>query len=507
MEITRLGSIMGAIGVLCTIGGFGLPLLAPHTENTASMVLGVGTLCLLGYLAIHFQGLIKGSQKRATRLGTHSILALLLAALALGLTNFLAAKHGPEWDYSETKNFTLSRQTYQVLRALPQEVNIHVFTREGSPGYGGYKDLLTTYEKESQLLSVDFIDPERHPDKAKTYQVTRIDTAVIESGAQQIYLQRASEADVTNAILRVTRDSKKGIAFLTGHAEKSVSDNETPGLSRAADALNKQGYAITTVTWDEFPSITASLAVIPSPTQTLTVDDVNRTAQFLRKGGRLLILSDPSSKDALDPLLSPWGIQLGSGILADEQDRLGRGSPTALMVRTFTTHDITENFTTPIIFPVSRSVTFDASKGTHWDYESLTHTSPKSWEETTLTNTEPVFDEDQDTKGPFTVAGVLTSKRVGQDGKPESAIIIVGNAAFATNGWLTYPGNTDFFLKAIAWLAQEETLVSITPKEPAFHPFVPNPSQEQALVFFQVLFLPLLTLFLGLSVWKRRRSL
>ena len=94
-----------------------------------------------------------------------------------------------------------------------------------------------------------------------------------------------------------------------------------------------------------------------------------------------------------------------------------------------------------------------------------------------------------------------------RDQQPESAIVIVGNAAFATNGWLTYPGNTDFFLKTIAWLAKEEALVSLTPKEPAFHPFVPNPSQEQSLVFFQVLFLPLLVLFLGLSVWKRRRSL
>ena len=80
--------------------------------------------------------------------------------------------------------------------------------------------------------------------------------------------------------------------------------------------------------------------------------------------------------------------------------------------------------------------------------------------------------------GPFTVAAALTSKRVGQDQKPESAIVIVGNAAFATNGWLTYPGNTDFFLKTMAWLAKEEALVSLTPKEPAFHPFVPNPSQE-----------------------------
>jgi ABC-type uncharacterized transport system involved in gliding motility auxiliary subunit len=152
-------------------------------------------------------------------------------------------------------------------------------------------------------------------------------------------------------------------------------------------------------------------------------------------------------------------------------------------------------------------VTFDATKGKNWDFVSLAQTSSKSWEETTLDKTHPVFNEDQDPKGPFTIAALLTSKRVGQDGKPESAIIIVGNAAFATNGWLTYPGNTDFFLKMMAWLAQEEALVSLTPKDPAFHPFVPNSSQEEVLVFFQVLFLPLLLLFLGLSVWKRRRSL
>jgi ABC-type uncharacterized transport system involved in gliding motility auxiliary subunit len=451
--------------------------------------------------------LVRGSRKRSTRLGTHSILALLLAGLAVGLINFLASKHGPEWDFSETKNFTLSRQTYQVLRALPREVSIHVFTRDGSPGYGAYQDLLTTYAKESPLLTVEFIDPERHPDKAKAYQITRIDTAVIESGKQKIYLQRASEADVTNAVLRVTRDIKKGIAFTTGHSEKSVSDTETPGLSRAADALKKQGYAVAAVDWKNVNSSKASILVIPSPTQPLISEDVNHITQFLGNGGRLLILGDPSSKESLDPLLSRWGVQLGTGILADEQDRLGRGSPTALMVRTFTTHDITEDFTTPIIFPVSRSVMFNATQGKNWDFIALAQTSPKSWEETLLTKAEPVFNEDQDTKGPFTVAALLTSKRMGQDQKPESAIVIVGNAAFATNGWLTYPGNTDFFLKTMAWLAQEEALVSLTPKEPAFHPFVPNPSQEQVLVFFQVLFLPLLTLFLGLSVWRRRRSL
>lgn len=507
MEVVRLSSILGIVGTVLIIMGLGLPMVSPQGGNLASILLGIGTLCFLGYFAFHFRNLSALAQKRSTRLGAHSLMSILLAGIVVGLINFLAAKHAPEWDFSETQNFTLSRQTHEVLRALPREVKITVFTHEGSPGYGAYQDLLTTYAKESPLITLEFIDPERQPDKAKTYQVTRIDTAVIESGSQKLYLQRSSEADMTNALLRVTQDTKKRIAFVTGHGEKSLSDTESSGLSRAGDALTKQGYAVETVTWQDTASNKAAVLVVASSTVPVSAEDQRWIGQFLEKGGRLLVMGDPASQTSLTPLLSPWGIQLGTGILADEQDRLGRGSPTALLVRTFTTHDITEDFTTPILFPVSRSVTFDATQGKSWEYVALAQTSPESWEERDLTAPQPEFTAGQDPKGPFTVAGLLTPKTLDQSPPSQSAVIIVGNAAFATNGYLTYPGNTDFFLKAIAWLAQEEALVTLTPKEPAFHPFVPNPSQEQALVFFQVLFLPLLTLFLGLSVWKRRRRL
>ena len=507
MEVTRLSSILGMGGILLSLVGLSLPMIYPDGGILATILLTIGTLCLLGYFAFHFRSFTALARTRSTRLGAHSLASVLLAGILVGLLNLLAAKHAPEWDFSETQHFTLSRQTYQVLRTLPREVILTVFSHEGSPGYDAYQDLLTTYAKESSLITLKFVDPERQPNKAKEYHVSRIDTAVVESGTQKIYLQRASETDMTNALLRVTRDTKKQIAFLTGHGEKSLSDTESSGLSRAADALTKQGYAIGTVDWQNAASIDAAVLVAASPTQSVSSEDHHRIEQFLEKGGRLLVLGDPDSHTSLAPLLSPWGVQLGTGILADEQDRLGRGSPTALLVRTFTTHDITEDFTTPILFPVSRSVSFDAAHGKTWEYVPLAQTSPESWEETDLASPQLEFTAGQDQKGPFTIAGLLTRKPIDQTSVTQSAIIIVGNAAFATNGYLTYPGNTDFFLKAIAWLAQEDELVSLTPKEPAFHPFVPNPSQEQALVFFQVLFLPLLTLFLGLSVWKKRRSL
>lgn len=508
MEITRVATLCAVLGLLLILGGLGLPLFLTESETWESILLITGGLLLAGYFVIHIRSIARLARNRSARLGLHSILSVILAVIIVALGNFLAARHAPEWDFSETQNFTLSRQTYEVLRKLPREVRIKVFTHEGSPGYGPYQDLLTTYDHESPLVTVEFIDPEHQPGMAKEYQITQIDTAVFASGEQKIYVQRPNEAELTNALLRVSRDQKNQLAFLTGHGEASTSDTERSGLSRVKEALTKQGYELAGIDLPELrTAIQPSVLIIPSPTQPISPEDQQTIEAFIKKGGRLLLMGDPNHETPLASVLGKWGIEMGNGILADAQDRLGRGSPTALLVRTFTTHDITEDFTAPILFPVSRSVNFDAEKGREWDFVALAQTSQNSWEEMDRTNSEPTFEEGQDTKGPFTVAALLTSKAQGPDAQPLSAIVIIGNSAFATNGYFTYPGNTDFFLKTIAWLAKEDALVTLTPKNPAFHPFVPNPSQEQALVFFQVLFLPLLTLFLGLSVWKRRRSL
>lgn len=508
MEITRAATLLAVLGLLLVACGVGLPLLLPEFGPWASVVLGAGGLLLAASFILHFRSITTFTRNRSTRMGLHSFFSVVLAGIIVALGNFLAARHAPEWDFSETQNFTLSRQTYEVLRNLPREIAVTVFTHEGSPGYGPFQDLLTTYDHESPLVTVEFVDPEHQPGVAKEFQITQIDTAVFSSGEQRIYVQRPSEAELTNALLRVSRDQKNRLGFLTGHGEASTTNTGSSGLSRVQDALSKQGYELSSLDFSELrTSNQPTVLIIPSPSQPISPEGQHTVEEFVQNGGRLLLMADPNQEPPLPALLEKWGIELGSGILADAQDRLGRGSPTALLVRTFTTHDITEDFTSPILFPVSRSVAFDPKTGQEWDFVALAQTSPDSWEEMDRTNSQPTFDEDQDPKGPFTVAGLLTSKARGPDGQPEKAVVIIGNSAFATNGYFTYPGNTDFFLKTIAWLAKEDALVTLTPKNPAFHPFVPNPSQEQALVFFQVLFLPLLTLFLGLSVWKRRRSL
>jgi len=509
MELTRLLTTLGIVGGVLAIVGLLLPFMVHQAEGIATALEVLALVCLSIYFSAHFQSLKAFSARRSTRLGFNSIFGLILATTIVVIVNFLAARHAPQWDLSETQYFTLARQTYQVLRDLPGNVAIKVFSHKGSPAFQAFRDLLSTYAQESSRLSVEFIDPERRPEMARTYEITRIDTAVLESGDKKIYLTHVSEADMTNALLRVTRETNKELMFLTGHGERSLFDQQPPGFSRARDLLRKQGYQVDTSPLsgeDALPENTKVL-ILASPQQAIPQEIQTRISRFVSNGGRLLLLVDPADVEVLDHLIAQWGITLGKGIVVDERDRLGRGSPTALLIRTFTNHDITEDFTVPILLPVSRYIDFQPEQGPAWEFVSLAQTSEESWAETNLTNTVPKLNPKEDVKGPFTIAGALTPKTPSDSSDHLPAIVIVGNSAFASNAYLNYPGNTDFFLKTMAWLADEDQLVSIPPKDPTFRPFVPNPSQEQALLFFQVLFLPGFILFVGLSVWRRRRRL
>ena len=117
------------------------------------------------------------------------------------------------------------------------------------------------------------------------------------------------------------------------------------------------------------------------------------------------------------------------------------------------------------------------------------------------------YNEKEDIQGPLPLAAALVPKKAPEENQPRPAIVIIGNSAFASNGFINFPGNSDFFLHAIGWLAEDRDLISISPKEPALRPFVPNPLQERILLYVQVIFLPAITFLFGILVWRKRRRL
>ena len=504
-----LVSAAGILGALLALGGGVAYTLAPDKLWLVSLLESAAVMCLIAFFVMHFETVKTFSGRRSTRLGINSILMVVLFLGILVIINFLTVRHSVRWDFSEAQHFTLAPQTFQVLRNLKQDVRFTIFTQERSPSYNTYRDLLEGYRQASDKVKIEFVDPERKPAAARQYGITRLDTAVIESGEQSTRVTAASEAELTGAIVRVSRESKKRIVFLEGHGEHAVTDQERNGLSVVKEALTKQGYEVAGLSLFQESAVpeNTSVLVVAGPSRAVTPEEQERIRRYVTGGGHLLVMLDPDVQANLDGMLAQWGVEPGKGVLVDLQDRLAQGDLTALLVRTFTEHDITQDLTSAVLFPMARHLVLHEDKAMDWEHVPLARTSPRSWAETDLKGRVVSYSAKDDIQGPLPLAFAITPKKKPEAGKPRPAIVVIGNSSFAMNGYVRFPGNMDFFLSTVGWLAEERDLISITAKEAAFRPFIPNATQERLLLYVQVLLLPSLTFLWGMTIWRKRRRL
>ncbi|HKT34546.1 MAG TPA: GldG family protein [Nitrospira sp.] len=500
---------LGVIGLSLALAGMIGYHFAPERLWIVTAVEALALLCLILFFIGHADTVKAVSSRRSTRMGANSALMVLLFIGILSIVNFLAARHSVRWDLSENQNFSLAPQTYRVIRSLPRDVKITVFTREKDPGYQTYKERLDSYRQASAKISVEFVDPERQPKVAQSYGITRSDTAVLESGAQTVRVTNPSETELTGALIRVSKDDKKRIVFLEGHGEAGIDNRDRTGFSLAKEILIKQGYEVGTLsllTQTAVPDNT-SIVAIAGPRKPMTPEELDRIQAYVEKGGHLLVMVDPGTQAELNPLLKHWGVALGPGVLVDFQDRLAQGEPTVLLVRTFTEHEITQDLNAAVLFPLARHVTFDEQIGKDWDFVQLARTSPNSRAVLKASGRIIALDEKADIKGPLAMAAAIAPKTPPAEGKPRPAIVVIGNSSFASNAFVNFPGNSDFFLHTAAWLAQDRDMIAIGPRDQTLRPFVPNPIQERTLLYVQVFFLPAIVLFAGVNVWRKRRRL
>ena len=500
---------LGVMGSLLALAGMIGYQLAPEHLWIVTTLEGLALVCLILFFVAHANALKAVSSRRSTKMGVNSLLMVLLLIGILSIVNFLAARHSIRWDLSENQNFSLAPQTHRVIRSLPRDVKITVFTREKDPGYQTYKERLDSYRQASARIAIEFVDPERQPKVAQSYGITRSDTAIFESGSQTVRVTTPSETELTGALIRVSKDDKKRILFLEGHGEPGIDNRDRSGFSMAKDILTKQGYevgALSLLTQTAVPE-NISILAIAGPRKPMTSEELDRIQTYVDRGGHLLVMVDPDTQADLNPLLKRWGLALGPGVLVDFQDRLAQGEPTVLLVRTFTEHEITQDLNAAVLFPLARHVSFDEQVGKDWDFVQLARTSTNSRAVLKTTGRIIALNEKEDIKGPLPMAAALAPKTPPAEGKPRPAIVVIGNSTFASNAFINFPGNSDFFLHAAAWLAQDRDMITIGPRDQALRPFVPNPVQERALLYLQVFFLPAVVFVAGVNVWRKRRRL
>ncbi len=454
------------------------------------------------------------SRGRYIKYTANSLVAIIAVLAIISFVNYIASKHRAKYDATEIDRFSLADQTIKVLEGLDRDVKALAFFQGRDLRVD---DLLRNYDYHSDHFTYEFIDPDKKPDTAKLYNIDKYGTIVLVAGDRDEKVEDNNEQGITNTLLKVTREEKKVVYFLTGHGERDLENIERTGYSTVNKIVEEQNYEVKTLNLareDSIPS-DCSAIVIASP-QTRPFDqELELIEGYLREGGSVLVMLDPGS-EALRGFLDGWGIAVGDDIIIDASGvgRIFGAGPTIPLISSYENHPITKGFKVMTFFPEARSVEKKEEVPSGVRVTSLAKTTKSSWAETDPEGGKFELDEDEDKRGPVSIAAVATKTIDAGDepapegetqGKETARLVVYGDSDFASNSYFHASGNSDLFLNTISWLLEDEELISIRPREREDRRLTLTAGQTKKVFYFSVVLMPLVIIGIGLVVWGRKR--
>lgn len=508
------------IGLALILAGLVTLRIRPQARTAALIVALLGLAAIAAYIVLNLSSLKKGFKRRSFIYSSNMLLVVVLVLAILVLVNTFLARHHYRVDFTASKLHSLSDQSVKVVKALKNDIIIKAFFREGNYGRGSIENLMKIYAYQSPKLKVEFIDPDKNPGLVKRYEVTQDGTTILESGDKDSRITSATEEDITNAIIKISREKKKTIYFLEGHGEETIAESGDNGYSTVKGELEKMGYEVKKLALAlsaNFPA-DCDLLVVPGPKKALLPNEVDTIKGHIGRGGRVFFMLDPETDPGLAPLLADYGLKIENDLIVDTVSRLLGGDYFMPVVSEYEYHDITKSFRYATFFPFARSIEEADKKPDGATVTVIARTSPNSWSERQLDQKEVKFDKDKDKQGPISLAVVETLKAKGTEtkdvppaekpaGEKEARLAVFGDSDFAANRYYGLSGNGNFFLNTVNWLTEEADLISIQPRTSSPRTIQLSPSQGRLLFFVSVILLPLAVLVLGIFVWLRRRSL
>jgi ABC-type uncharacterized transport system involved in gliding motility auxiliary subunit len=272
----------------------------------------------------------------------------------------------------------------------------------------------------------------------------------------------------------------------------------------------------------------ADVVVIAGPRTDFLGPEVELLKNYLARGGKLLVMLDPVLKPdqpqpvLLQALLKDWGIEAANDVVLDVSGmgRLLNTDESVPVAAAYPSHAITQEFGLLTAYPLARSMAPIEGGVNGRTAQKIVETSPRSWAESnlkSLSGGEPAKADETDKKGPIALASAVSGPATNapapkEPPKPgetpkqtEARIVAFGDSDFASNAALGVQGNRDLFLNTVNWLAQQENLISIRPKDPEDRRITLTADQERRIFYLTVLIVPGLILLAGVQTWWRRR--
>lgn len=531
--VHRILGIVGWLGTAIVFAAVVMRFLKPEWDQYASYAAWGGLACLLLYTAGQWREIAVFFRRRQARYGALASASVLIVLGILIAVNYLSSRQNKRWDLTENQQFSLSDQTVQLLRKLDAPVKFLVFDQEAN--FDRFRTRLTEYEYHSNDVDVEYIDADKRPVQARQYEIQSYGTVVIEYKGRRERVTSDREEDITNGLIKVITGEQKKVYFVQGHGEKSHTSTERDGYGSIAAGLGRDNYGVDGLVLAQHKEVPAdaSVVVVAGPKTDLLQGEADMLRRYLGRGGHVLLLVDPPEADGggqpvIEALLKEWAVDAGRNIVVDVSG-MGQliGTDASVPVAaSYPAHPITDRFNVLTAYPLARSVGPVSGGANGRSAQTIVETSPRSWAEADIkaigTGGEVELNQDKgDKPGPVSIGVAVSAPAADAAGttgdaakdakgeerkKPESRLVVMGDSDFAANFALGIQGNRDLFLNAVNWLAQQENLIAIRPKEAGDRRITLTARQQTGIFWMSLLVVPAAVLGLGIWTWSRRRK-
>ncbi len=481
---------------------------------------------------------MKNILNRKNLFTTQSLALLFIIAGILVIINLISANHFGRLDLTADKQYSISEATKKTIKNLDDLLTIKVYFSSKLPPdlaqtQQYLKDILSEYQAYSNNLHIEFIDPAKDPkikEEVQNLGIPEIEMQILEKDefkVQKGYLGLALfyadkkeiipiiqntqnlEYDLTSAIKRLTAESLKSLAFLTGHDEHGLFSNpyspeEEAALNdytAVAEALNKN-YRVTTINLAEDEKLgNIDTLIIAGPQTELSPKELYQIDQFIMNGGKVIFLLDEirivpplqavPNQTGLERLLSNYGIQINENLVIDtvnENVGFSSGQMQFFLPYPFWPKLTKENFLKdhPVVaklqsisLPWVSSLAANPKEGIELKTLATTSRFGATMNYPISLDPQQDFNPTEQKKVPIVIEakGKFPSAYADQEipegvegtkisqAEKESQIIVLGNSTFINDDYnQRFPDNMAFFQNAVDYLTLDSDLINIRAK-------------------------------------------
>ena len=317
----RFSGFLGIASLVVLAGALVLFSVQGSLTRNAVVLLIVAALLGALYVIPRWGDLVDWLRSRQARQGGNVTLASVAFIGLLAVGNWAVNRHSPQWDLTASQMYTLSDQSVKVLNGLQQDVKVTAFfpSQQEDSFVRGTKDLLRQYDRRSDRVTVEFVDPDVNPGVARQFDISSYPVTVFQIGDRKEQTTGLTEQDFTSALLKLTRTDKKKVYFVQGHQERDPNNPQQPGYNAAR--RGPEG--------GELPGRGPVPAGHPEGAgrrergrRRRTAGAVPRSGEASPQGlprprGKVFFLVDPRQDTGLSDLLSGWYVGIDDDLVID----------------------------------------------------------------------------------------------------------------------------------------------------------------------------------------------